>query len=376
MLKPMRHPSFVATFWLALSSGTLFVVICNSAPDCAADLIVRMSALGAKALCTVVVMAWQLMIQRRTASSSSRPFDPLLPVSTSAPAPGSQSPLMTEHSQAAPSPHSPHPSADSDDVGSAAHAAGDPTPSAEAGEGAGSNRWRLSAIHSSALHKRLNAVTALHSCVSTLWRQLCATIVWLAFYSDGLVDFGFLPAAYVSLKIVTILVSLTTIGRIVKAAAKILWRPLAQVGQAATTEQIQRCGSDDCSICQDGFQNPRHLTCGHVFCADCLTEWCVVLCSSALEQLLETCTVFALVPRTYVSCLICVRCVRRVRCVADLRLLFVLVPPGCLGPRRARCAGPVSRPMQERANACCAAQIVFLQSRSYSVLLELPAYLR
>ena len=34
-----------------------------------------------------------------------------------------------------------------------------------------------------------------------------------------------------------------------------------------------------CTICQESLSDPVKLECGHIFCEDCVAEWCVYLLS-------------------------------------------------------------------------------------------------
>lgn len=47
----------------------------------------------------------------------------------------------------------------------------------------------------------------------------------------------------------------------------------ASLGLSPSKEQIQTAG-DQCTICQDNYNSPVLLHCGHIFCGNCVTTWC------------------------------------------------------------------------------------------------------
>jgi hypothetical protein len=44
-------------------------------------------------------------------------------------------------------------------------------------------------------------------------------------------------------------------------------------GKYATQEMIQAGNSESCSVCQDGFNRPVVLDCGHIYCESCIATW-------------------------------------------------------------------------------------------------------
>eukprot|EP00873_Tetraselmis_striata_P033391 jgi/Tetstr1/453655/TSEL_040611.t1 len=46
----------------------------------------------------------------------------------------------------------------------------------------------------------------------------------------------------------------------------------AQYGQYATADEVMEAGGS-CSICQESMSNPLRLSCKHIFCEECVTEW-------------------------------------------------------------------------------------------------------
>lgn len=44
-------------------------------------------------------------------------------------------------------------------------------------------------------------------------------------------------------------------------------------GSRPTQEEVAEAGGS-CPICQEPFRSPVKLACNHIFCSDCLGEWC------------------------------------------------------------------------------------------------------
>lgn len=55
-------------------------------------------------------------------------------------------------------------------------------------------------------------------------------------------------------------------------ALRILFSSTAPFGRYATREEILEA-DDSCSVCQDDFQRPIMLDCGHMFCEECISSW-------------------------------------------------------------------------------------------------------
>lgn len=56
------------------------------------------------------------------------------------------------------------------------------------------------------------------------------------------------------------------------AALKALSRREVQYGSYATVEEVAAAG-DLCAICQEKMHAPILLSCKHIFCEDCASEW-------------------------------------------------------------------------------------------------------
>ncbi|KAI8420691.1 hypothetical protein MSG28_007920 [Choristoneura fumiferana] len=108
--------------------------------------------------------------------------------------------------------------------------------------------------------------------VSQLYRSLLTIQPWLFYLmqsyegSEKMVAM-FLLSVYVVAKLVELLMRI----RLFKNAT---WTILQSVnfGTKPTSEQILAAG-DACSICHDDFKTPVRLSCSHIFCEPCISEW-------------------------------------------------------------------------------------------------------
>ncbi|XP_048007156.1 RING finger and transmembrane domain-containing protein 2 [Leguminivora glycinivorella] len=108
--------------------------------------------------------------------------------------------------------------------------------------------------------------------VSQLYRCLLTIQPWLFYLmqsyegSEKMVGM-FLVSIYVVAKLVELLMRI----RLFKNAT---WTMLQSVnfGTKPTSEQVLAAG-DACSICHDDFKTPVRLSCSHIFCEPCISEW-------------------------------------------------------------------------------------------------------
>ena len=61
--------------------------------------------------------------------------------------------------------------------------------------------------------------------------------------------------------------------RAAHAARAAVWSSLP-VGKYASEEELLELGEDGCTICQEVHAAPVRLSCGHIFCEECITSWC------------------------------------------------------------------------------------------------------
>ncbi|XP_019191969.1 PREDICTED: RING finger and transmembrane domain-containing protein 2-like [Ipomoea nil] len=104
-----------------------------------------------------------------------------------------------------------------------------------------------------------------------LYRALLPTPVWYRFFLNK--DYGSLFSSLTTGLYLTF--KLTTIVEKVQScltALKALSRKELHYGSYATTEQVNAAG-DLCAICQEKMHAPILLSCKHIFCEDCVSEW-------------------------------------------------------------------------------------------------------
>lgn len=107
--------------------------------------------------------------------------------------------------------------------------------------------------------------------VLLLYRALLPTPVWYRFFLNK--DYGSLFSSlttglYLTFKLTSVLEKVQTFI----AALKALSRREVQYGSYATTEEVVAAG-DLCAICQEKMHAPISLSCKHIFCEDCVSEW-------------------------------------------------------------------------------------------------------
>nr|GLL21012.1 RING finger and transmembrane domain-containing protein 2-like [Ipomoea trifida] len=104
-----------------------------------------------------------------------------------------------------------------------------------------------------------------------LYRALLPTPVWYRFFLNK--DYGSLFSSlttglYLTFKLTTIVEKVQSCFTALKA----LSRKELHYGSYATTEQVNAAG-DLCAICQEKMHAPILLSCKHIFCEDCVSEW-------------------------------------------------------------------------------------------------------
>lgn len=107
--------------------------------------------------------------------------------------------------------------------------------------------------------------------VLLLYRALLPTPVWYRFFLNK--DYGsffssLTTGLYLTFKLTFVLEKVQTFI----AALKALSRREVQYGSYATTEEVVAAG-DLCAICQEKMHAPILLSCKHIFCEDCVSEW-------------------------------------------------------------------------------------------------------
>ncbi|KAL3025938.1 hypothetical protein AAZX31_04G205300 [Glycine max] len=104
-----------------------------------------------------------------------------------------------------------------------------------------------------------------------LYRALLPTPVWYRFFLNK--DYGSLFSSlttglYLTFKLTSVVEKVQCFVSALKALSK----KEVHYGVHATTEQVNAAG-DMCAICQEKMQAPILLSCKHMFCEECVSEW-------------------------------------------------------------------------------------------------------
>ncbi|XP_014501797.1 RING finger and transmembrane domain-containing protein 1 [Vigna radiata var. radiata] len=104
-----------------------------------------------------------------------------------------------------------------------------------------------------------------------LYRALLPTPVWYRFFLNK--DYGSLFSSlttglYLTFKLTSVVEKVQCFVSALKALSK----KEVHYGVYATTEQVSAAG-DMCAICQEKMQTPILLSCKHMFCEECVSEW-------------------------------------------------------------------------------------------------------
>ncbi|KAK8959513.1 RING-H2 finger protein ATL30 [Platanthera guangdongensis] len=104
-----------------------------------------------------------------------------------------------------------------------------------------------------------------------LYRALLPTPVWYRFFLNkeyGSLFSSLTTGLYLTFKLTSVVEKVRSFF----AALKALSCKEVHYGSNATAEQVVAAG-DLCAICQEKMHSPILLSCKHIFCEDCVSEW-------------------------------------------------------------------------------------------------------
>lgn len=104
-----------------------------------------------------------------------------------------------------------------------------------------------------------------------LYRALLPTPVWYRFFLNkeyGSLFSSLTTGLYLTFKLTSVVEKVQCFVSALKALSK----KEVHYGVYATTEQVNAAG-DMCAICQEKMQAPILLSCKHMFCEECVSEW-------------------------------------------------------------------------------------------------------
>ncbi|XP_010529383.1 PREDICTED: RING finger and transmembrane domain-containing protein 2-like [Tarenaya hassleriana] len=104
-----------------------------------------------------------------------------------------------------------------------------------------------------------------------LYRALLPTPVWYRFFLNkeyGSLFSSLMTGLYLTFKLTSVVEKVQSFF----AALKVLSCRDVHYGAYATSEQVHAAG-DICAICQEKMHTPVLLSCKHIFCEDCVSEW-------------------------------------------------------------------------------------------------------
>lgn len=121
-------------------------------------------------------------------------------------------------------------------------------------------------------HKRRKQMYATIELLSNTYRQMLPISIWMNYLgeNEAYQTFGLIMGGlYITFKVAAIRQQLITLILTLRA----FFLNQAQYGEYATPEQLAEAGEAICSICQDDLRQPLILSCQHMFCEECVTEW-------------------------------------------------------------------------------------------------------
>jgi len=108
--------------------------------------------------------------------------------------------------------------------------------------------------------------------VLSVYRTLAPVPVWYYYFVSVMGQGSFMSSLCGGLYMALKLASITERCKFLMFVVTAFHRGEATYGKYATPEELQ-AQQDDCSICQGPLQGPIVLSCGHLFCEECVSEW-------------------------------------------------------------------------------------------------------
>ncbi|XP_051138289.1 uncharacterized protein LOC127256357 [Andrographis paniculata] len=120
--------------------------------------------------------------------------------------------------------------------------------------------------------RRRGQMLTLVEYILLLHRTVLPTPLWYRFFLNQ--NYGsFFSSVTAGLYLTFKLASIVEKVKSLVAAVKALSRKEVPYGAYATQEQVNNAAGDFCAICQEKMHAPILLSCNHMFCEDCISEW-------------------------------------------------------------------------------------------------------
>lgn len=122
------------------------------------------------------------------------------------------------------------------------------------------------------VYRRRAAMLSTVEYASLIFRAALPAPMWCAWFQRELVSLfaWVITGLYVVIKLRSVV---TRVGDFV-ATVGVPWMKNASstLGESATSEELMESGNQ-CAICQEECVDATKLTCSHIFCQDCISEW-------------------------------------------------------------------------------------------------------
>nr|CCA15828.1 conserved hypothetical protein [Albugo laibachii Nc14] len=120
-------------------------------------------------------------------------------------------------------------------------------------------------------YRRKRKLFGIIEVVSIFIRSALAGLPWCTYYQIGSTESvaDAVTFAYIFMKALVLGFQAQTIYTLIRSFVSLK----LEFGTYVTEEDVVEAGSTDCSICYERMKRPVKLSCSHIFCEECVSEW-------------------------------------------------------------------------------------------------------